>query len=420
MLGSILIDESTHTFIDNLNDIDFNDPFCKKLITCIKQLREDKKDITVFNIEAISKIPVMELLKVQSSVATTANIESKIRTLKEYSNRRQLKEKAALIEQLAKDTTKDILEIKNDIIEQLYNIQDTSNDEVMTMKDGLSQAYTEIENRYKNRDDKGYYTGLPKYDAQTAGLHPGELTTIAARPGVGKTILGLQLAMSVSSKGKKVLFVSLEMSITQLCERVIAGESEVDNNKIRTGNISTAEEWSGIQKAVARNQYETLLIDKSSLNIQHIRTKLRKHKPDLLIIDYLQLLHPIKPEYSREREVAVITRDLKRMTQEFNIPIIMLSQLNRNADGARPTLADLRESGAIEQDSDNVIFLHEPKEKEMDQLKANGVYPATFYKWLDDNKYKFIYVIVEKQRNGPTGVISAIKKPRIMKITEVE
>lgn len=420
ILGSFLVDESTHVFIDTLTEQDFNDLFCKRLIKTLKQLKEQSKDINIFNIEAISKIPLTDLLKIQSSVITSANIESKLKTLKEQSGRRQLNEKAKLMQEMLQDTTKSITEIKNDIIEQLHEIQEHSNNEVITLKESLFETYQEIENRYKNKDDKGYYVGLKKLDYTLAGLHPGELTTIAARPGVGKTIIGLQMGIAVALNGKKVLFTSLEMSHRQLGERVIAGGSSVDNNRIRTGNIEDLEDWNMIQKAISKYQLENMLIDNSSLNIQHIRTKLRKYKPDLLIIDYLQLLHSINKEYSREREVAVITRDLKRMTQEFNIPIIMLSQLNRNAEGTRPTMADLRESGAIEQDSDNIIFIHEPKEKEINSIIETGAYPVTYFEYLKKNKYNFVYIIIEKQRNGATGVIPAIKKPKYMKIEEVE
>ena len=147
---------------------------------------------------------------------------------------------------------------------------------------------------------------------------------------------------------------------------------------------------------------------------------MRKYKPELLIIDYLQLLHPATKEHSREREVAVITRDLKRMTQEFNIPIVMLAQLNRNAEGYRPTKADLRESGAIEQDSDNVLFIHEPNDSEVQKLIDDGVYPITFFEWIKSEGYAYSNIIVEKQRNGPIGTIPVIKKPRYMRFEEVD
>ena len=420
ILGSMLLDETTHPFLDSLKEDDFTDIFCKKCLTAMKDLRAKGKEITIFNIQEVSNIKLMDLVDLQKTIATTAMTESNIKTLKELSNRRQLLKKAEAIKELVKDKEKTITEIKNDIIQQIDDIQELGSDEVVTLKDGLFQAYEELEKRYQNRGDTTLYTGLTRFDSATAGLHRQELTTIAARPGVGKTIIGLQIALNIANKGGKVMYTSLEMSITQLCERIIAGGSDIDSHKLRTGNIGNEKEWATIQRTISRFQKENLMIDRSSTNIQHIRAKLRKYKPDLLIIDYLQLLHPVNKEHSREREVAVITRDLKRMTQEFNIPIVILAQLNRNADGARPTLADLRESGAIEQDSDNVIFLHEPKDKEITELIAKGKMPREYFDYLKEQGHSFSYIIIEKQRNGPTGTIKAIKKPKYMRFEEVD
>ena len=419
VIGSILTDKSTHDFIDMLRVEDFTDSFCKSAIESIKHLRSKGNEITLFNLNRVSGLKVTDLAKVQSSISTTAHTEANIKLLKDEAGRRQLKAKAALILQMVDDTTKDISEIKNNIIEEIHNVSEVGNDEVTTIRAALMETYNLLEKRYQNKDDKGLYTGINKLDNLIAGLHQEELTTIAARPGVGKTILGLQLAITISGRGKKVLFTSLEMSTTQLGERYLASNTNVDSHKMRTGNIEDANEWKMIQNAINRVKHDHLLLDKTSLNVQHIRTKLRKYKPDLLIIDYLQLLHPTNREHSREREVAVITRDLKRMTQEFNIPIVMLAQLNRQAEGFRPTKADLRESGAIEQDSDNVLFIHEPNDKEIQGLIDSGVYPHTFFEWVKSQGYAYSNIIVEKQRNGPIGTIPVIKKPRYMRFEEV-
>lgn len=420
IIGSILTDKSTHDFIEVLVIEDFTDAFCQSTLEAIKKLRDKDKGITLFNINKISGIPITDLARLQSSIATTANTEANIKLLKDEAGRRQLKAKASLILQMVDDNTKDISEIKNNIIEEIYNISEVGNDEVTTIRAALMETYALLEKRHQNKDDKGLYTGINKLDNLIAGLHQEELTTIAARPGVGKTILGLQLAINISNKGKKVLFTSLEMSTTQLGERFLASNTNVDSHKMRTGNIENANEWRMIQDAISRVKHDNLLLDKTSLNVQHIRTKLRKYKPELLIIDYLQLLHPATREHSREREVAVITRDLKRMTQEFNIPIVMLAQLNRNAEGYRPTKADLRESGAIEQDSDNVLFIHEPNDSEVQKLIDDGVYPITFFEWIKGEGYAYSNIIVEKQRNGPIGTIPVIKKPRYMRFEEVD
>jgi len=420
IIGSFLNDESTHNLIDNLQEQDFTDIFCKKAIKGIKQLREQSKDITVFNLKEVSNLDIMDILNVTGTITTTANIEHNIRTLREHSARLQLADKSELIKAMATDKTKTITQIKNDILEEIQNIKEVSNEEVETLKESMFKTYNILEDRYNNKDTNDLYTGLTKFDSITAGLHKEELTTIASRPGVGKSIIGMQFALNLVKRKNKVLFVSLEMSTTQLCERIISANSEVDGNKLRLGTINNPEDWGKIQQVASRFSFEDLLIDKTSRNIQHIRSKIRKYKPNVVIIDYLQLLQSVNREYSREREVAVITRDLKMMTLEFKIPIIMLAQLNRNADGNRPMLSDLRESGAIEQDSDNVIFLHEPRDKEISELITKGTYPITFFDYLKENQYKLSYIIIEKQRNGAVGTIPVIKRPKYMNFKEVE
>lgn len=251
-------------------------------------------------------------------------------------------------------------------------------------------------------------------------MHQEELTTVGARPGVGKTILGMQIAQNIAKKKRRVMYTSLEMSVTQLCERIISSNAKVNLSKLRTGNIESDTEWSNVFQTANENSIDNFLLDKTSRTIQHIRTKLRKHKPDLVIIDYLQLLRSSEKHYSREQEVATITRELKLMTLEFKIPIVILSQLNRNAEGNRPTMADLRESGAIEQDSDNIIFLHEPNEKDIDNLIKNGIYHHTFFELLEEQNQKLSQLIIEKQRNGPVGTIDVIKAPSMMRFIEID
>jgi len=419
IIGSFLIDESTHSFIDELTEIDFKDLFCRKVFKALKDLKTKGEDITVYNIKNATNLDIMDLLKVTEGVTTTARVEQNIRTLREYSARQQLMDKSELIKELANDKTKNITQIKNDILEEIQNIKEVSDSGIETLKESMLRTHSILEDRYSSKDDLRPKTGLTKVDSITAGFHAEELTTIASRPSVGKSMLGVQIALNIAKNKKNILFVSLEMSTTQICERIIASNSEIDGNRLRVGDIRD-EEWQKIQRTASQFSYENFILDKTSRNIQHIRSKIRKHKPDIVIIDYLQLLRSVNKEYSREREIAVITRDLKMMTLEFKIPIIMLAQLNRNADGNRPMLSDLRESGAIEQDSDNVIFLHEPRDKEIADLITKGVYPTTFFDYLKENQYKLSYIIIEKQRNGAVGTIPVIKRPKYMNFKEVE
>lgn len=420
IIGSFLTDERIHHFIDSLEADDFDDLFCKKAMEGIKKLRAGNMDITIYNLKNITNMSIKDIMSVMEAVTTTARIEQNIKTLKEHAARKRLLEKSEEIKYLVEDNTKTVTEIKNEILHGIEAIKEYAPDNIESMKDSMLETYEILEMRHKHRDRNRLFTGITKLDMLTAGLHPEELTTIASRPAVGKSILGMQIALSLVKQEKKVLFVTLEMSTSQLCERIIAANTGIDGNKLRLGEITTADDWSKIQKVASSFSFENLLLDKTSRTVQQIRSKILKYKPDAVIIDYLQLLQPVTKEYSREREVAVITRELKMMTLDFKIPIVIMAQLNRNADGNRPTLADLRESGAIEQDSDNVILLHEPKEKEITSLISEGVYTEFFFIQLAEWGHKLVYIIVEKQRNGGVGSIPMIKKPKYMKFAPVD
>lgn len=425
ILGSLIIDEGTHDFIEYLQKDDFIDKFHQNVFKSIEELKEQKKDITHFTIKDKASCEVMDIINVTDIVSTTSNVEGNIKLLKNHSNRRKLIQKANKIIDMAKDKDVDIEEIKNNAMEELDEVQGIVNDDITTLKDAMLEAIDVLEDRQMNKDDKSLYTGITKYDYATAGLHDEELTTIAARPGVGKTAIAMQIALKIArtkSKDKKplkVMFVSLEMSVVQMCQRIIAGYAGIDGNDLRRGNMDE-KRWKDTYRVANMFNIDNFIMDKTSKNPQHIRSKIRKYKPDLVIIDYLQLLKPVGKHQSREQEVSSMTRDLKLMTLEFKIPIIMLSQLNRKAEGNRPTLADLRESGAIEQDSDNIVFLHQPQDGDIDELIENGPYTRGFIDSIYKQSNKLVQVILEKQRNGPVGTFEMIYRPNLMRFLSIE
>ncbi len=419
IIGSFITDTGTHDFIDRLKEDDFLDGACRRLFKAMQEFKNANKEISVFSLNERSNVPLSQIAKISATIATTATIESNCKLLKDRSNRRKLKQKANLILKMANDTSKEINEIKNDALREIQELEDIVDEEVITLEQAMLETNALLDKRHKNKDDKSYYTGITKLDRFMAGLHKEELTTIGARPGVGKTIIGMQIALKIALNNKRIMFTSLEMSATQLCERIISANTDINSLRLRTGNIKD-HEWRQAYRAVAAYSLDNFLLDKTSRNIQHIRTKVRRYMPDLLVIDYLQLLQSASKEYSREREVATITRDLKLMALEFKIPIIILSQLNRNAEGYRPTMADLRESGAIEQDSDNIIFIHEPNGSDIEKLIQDGIYTAEFFQRVEKRNYKLSQLIIEKQRNGPVGTIDVLKVPKLMKFIELE
>jgi replicative DNA helicase len=249
--------------------------------------------------------------------------------------------------------------------------------------------------------------GWRDLDGLTGGLWPAELTIIAAAPGQGKTGFVLNIAHNTAKQGANVLLVSLEMSNHQLAKRFCSIEGNVEGCKLRRPRKEDVELWKVLPETTTRLSKLPITIDQTK-TIQELENKCRRLKErnniDLLIIDYLQLLKSASRSESRRHEVEYVSRCLKLLSLELNIPIIALSQLSREGQRAvAPSLNDLRESGSLEQDADNVIFLHDPNAK--DNLSAL---------WVDIN------VIVAKQRSGQTGLLQMRFDKRYMRFYETE
>jgi len=246
----------------------------------------------------------------------------------------------------------------------------------------------------------GVETGFTALDNMTAGLHAGELIVVAGRPSLGKTALALNIAAHASIERKKVVGVfSLEMSKESLVIRLLCSEGRIDSHKLRTG-FSSREDWSKMTRALGRLAEAPLYIeDSAALSILQIRAKARRLKAekglDLLIVDYLQLVTGHGRFENRNQEVSFVTRGLKSIAKELQVPVVALSQLSRAPEerpGQRPQLSDLRESGSIEQDADVVVFLFRDKRQSEDGEEAGAE----------------TRLIIGKQRNGPTGDVPVV------------
>ena len=251
----------------------------------------------------------------------------------------------------------------------------------------------------------GVPTGIDSLDKNTLGFQPGTLTVLAARPSVGKTAFALNIAAAAATRfGKKVAFFSLEMPSDQLALRLLAAEAKLDWRKITQGQLGRYE-WDKIAVHADRiSQASIWLDDNFVLSPVELRSKCRKIQResglDMVMIDYLQLMHAPsdRASQSREQEIATISRSLKALANELKIPIVALSQLNRSVEkrkGEPPMLSDLRESGAIEQDADIVMFLHRQEEEDKEQA---GPPPET----------QQVQLIIAKQRQGPVGTIDLV------------
>lgn len=300
---------------------------------------------------------------------------------------------------------------------QLFEVSDKIvKSDYVAMDELLADAFDRIEELHKNKGAlRGLKTGFRDLDKKTAGFQKGDLVIIGARPAMGKTTFAQNLAYNIASINKKgVLFFSMEMAANEIIDRMISDVSGVDNWKMRTGNLSD-EEFSKIGDALGEmDEIPIYIDDTSSMTIVELRNKARRamhdHDIGIVIVDYLQLISG-SDRYAgnRVQEVTEISRGLKILARELEIPVIALAQLSRNVTGRddpRPVLSDLRESGSIEQDADLVMFLHRPD----------------YYKQNDDN-YEETHItelLVAKHRHGAVGKIELYFHPELLRFMSLD
>lgn len=343
-----------------LTEIDFVNQKHQAIIKAVNELKAKKEEVNMLTINNKLNQKALQYLSYLGDYIANSSAENVYRILKEYTKKRQLLN-------LARRIQEDVINTDNADVFAEKIISDLQKIEFQTEKDEsfITQiATTEemIEKSINRKEDYSLYTGFFDLDNLTDGLHNGELTVVGARPGVGKTTFALQIAEYIAKKGKTIAYVSLEMSETQMIQKMLSMRTGVNSRKIRNGDLTENEiERLGLD-CFKLSELKFKLITKVS-TIQQIEISARRLKNrnslDLLIVDYLQLVRNSGNFKSREQEVADISRTLKLLSLELDIPIIALCQLNRNASKSDPTLADIRESGAIEQDADNVIFLYQ-------------------------------------------------------------
>jgi replicative DNA helicase len=289
--------------------------------------------------------------------------------------------------------------ILNDLEIKLFNVTNrTENNKLTTSAELLAKVFFDLKQKSLKEKLPGLESGFKKLDLITQGFQTSDLIIVAGRPGMGKTAFCLNIITSIVKTYKlPVIFFSLEMAKEQLMYRLLSNETEISNTNLRTGNINK-QEWVKLSLAIKKFSSLPIFIDDTTnISIQTIRLKLKKilfeqTKIGLIIIDYLQLMQNSKSKTeNRVQELSQITRSLKSIAREFNIPVIALSQLSRNVEtriNKRPQLSDLRESGSIEQDADLVLML----------------FRENYYN-LKKDQQDLAEIIVAKHRNGPTGTI---------------
>ncbi len=303
----------------------------------------------------------------------------------------------------AYEPTVDPREIVSRAEETIFAVHDQrSTDQITSIQDLLHEAFDRIDARLDHGEGVGIPTGFKDIDNLTGGMHDSEFIVLAARPSMGKTALATNIAEYVAIEANvATLFVSLEMARLELAQRMLCSQGRIDANKFRSGFLSGDDRKKLVEASAKLGKAPLFVDDTPSRTITEIaacaRRLQRKHKLGLVVIDYLQLIQPDDPRDQRQEQVAKMARRLKGLARELEIPVLCLAQLNRQAEqgkeGHRPRLSHLRESGAIEQDADVVMFVHREE----------------YYHTHDEAVEKGICgqadIIVAKQRNGPTGDI---------------
>lgn len=375
------------------------------LITLQNRLK--KKDVPP---EISSLEFVRDLLNI---VPTSANVKYYAGIVREKATLRKLIKAAEEIANtcyLGQEPLEDVLEDTEKKIFDLVQKRETK--DYVPIKDVVLNALDKIEIASRNKGNvTGIPTGFTDLDYKTSGMQPSDLVLIAARPSMGKTAFVLNMAQHMAFKNHETVAIfSLEMSKEQLVNRLLSLESRVDSQAIRTGNL-TDEDWAKLIEGAGIVGKSNLIIDDTpGISVAELRSKCRKYKMEhnlgVVIIDYLQLMTGSKKSDSRQQEISDISRSLKEIARELNVPVIALSQLSRAVEQRpdhRPMLSDLRESGAIEQDADVVMF----------------IYRDDYYN-KDTERKNVAEIIIAKQRNGPIGTVELVWLPNYTKFANMK
>ena len=414
VLGALMIDKDAFSVVSEiLKPETFYEPRNQKIYSAIQKLSMDENPVDIMTVmEELKRQGTLEevggptyIVDLSSHVASSANIEYHSRILAQKYTARQLISFASVVATKAFDETVDVDELMQDTEKNLFELsQKNMKQDYSHVEPVVNEAIRILQ---KAAENKGELTGIPtgyaKLDDMTAGWQASDLVIIAGRPAMGKTSFALSLAKNIAVDYQRpIAFFSLEMNNVQLANRLMSNVCEIEGKKILNGQLD-AEEWKRLDANVGRLANSPIYVDDTpGMSIFVLRTKarrlVREKNVQVIMIDYLQLMNANGARFgNRQEEVSTISRSLKGLAKELNIPILALSQLNRTVEGRdglegkRPQLSDLRESGAIEQDADMVLFVHRPE----------------YYRIFEDDKGNDLrgkaQIIIAKHRKGGTG-----------------
>ncbi|SHK51992.1 replicative DNA helicase [Tepidibacter formicigenes] len=407
VLGSILLDKDAIVVVsETIRPEDFYKDAHKEIYEAILTLYRNSEPIDIVTLtEELKRRNNLDLVggityltKLSTVVPTTSNVKNYADIVKEKSVLRKLIKASSDILDLGYKGFENINSILEVAEKKIFDIsQEKTGDNFKPISEVLMNAYDNLEDLYKNKGKiTGITTGFIDLDRKTNGLQRTDLVLIAARPAMGKTAFSLNLVQNAALKDNvSAAIFSLEMSKEQLIQRMLSAQSHIELNKLKTGNLDE-DDWPKLIEAMGVLSKANIYIDDTpGITIMEMRSKCRKLKIekglDFVLIDYLQLMEGDSKSESRQQEISKISRSLKILAKELNCPVVALSQLSRAPElraDHRPILSDLRESGAIEQDADIVMFLYRDE-----------------YYHPDSEKKNIGEVIIAKHRHGETGTV---------------
>jgi len=411
VLGAILLEaEALVSAMERLKSDDFYSVAHQRIYDAMVALNDDNQPIDLVTLASrLQDLGQMEevggiiyLTKLANAVPTAANVEYYATIVEEKAILRRLIRTATQIVSNGYATEDDVGVLLNDAEARIMELSNRrTSTGFISIRDVLMEVFERVEFLYNNR---GGVTGIPSgfvdLDRMTAGFQKNDLIIVAARPSVGKTAFALNVAQNVAVRASETVAIfSLEMSAAQLVQRIICAESNVDAQRMRTGHLE-GDDWEKLSMAIgALSEAQIYIDDTPGITVSDIRAKCRRLKKEkglgMILIDYLQLIQGRgKAGENRQQEVSEISRTLKQIARELEVPVIALSQLSRGVEqrqDKRPMMSDLRESGSIEQDADIVAFLYRDDYYDKESEKKN-----------------IIEIIIAKQRNGPVGTVELV------------
>ncbi|MNH87100.1 Replicative DNA helicase [compost metagenome] len=412
VLGAILLQsEALITAMERVRTEDFYDKSHQMIYETMIELGEANQPIDLITLTSrlqdkgeLEEIGgVSHLARLAHAVPTAANVDYYARIIEEKSMLRRLIRTATQIVSDGYTNGDDVGGMLSDAERKILEISNgRSGSGFIAIRDVLMEVFERVEVLHQNRGTTtGVSSGFADLDKMTAGFQRNDLIIVAARPSVGKTAFALNIAQNAAVRSKETVAIfSLEMSAAQLVQRMICAEANLDASVMRTGDFKSDDDWSKLTMGIAAlSEAEIYIDDTPGVTVADIRAKCRRLKKErglgMIVIDYLQLIHGRgKAGENRQQEVSEISRTLKQIARELEVPVIALSQLSRGVEqrqDKRPMMSDLRESGSIEQDADIVAFL----------------YRDDYYN-QETEKKNIIEIIIAKQRNGPVGTVELV------------